>query len=344
MRIALVHSTGTLWLAGNPAVVERLHSSAGSLAITGHIGIQTDAFVRGLAVAHTDRGNLATTVSFSTSRQFATTPAAEIWSALYDSVQPRAGTLILDSTDGTYQFMAGCVVQPPTRQVIGCSVQLHYQVVGGLLGTVAYASATIDPTGSDNALLFTAVAVGDSGNAITVQISAPTTNQVTTLTSLSGSSILVMPGDSARMLASGCSVTAANATNNYAGTYGGKAIWSTDSANSIVGGMFARAVLYYDTDRWRYKFHSGSAFTYAAEKVSSATLPAGLTGWTVTIGSGSPTLSAGASSAYQAMVACNISTSIAALVNIANAAGNSGFGAVAAVALTPLTGGAGVLP
>ena len=345
MRIALVHSAGTLWLAGNPALVERLHSSAGNLGISGKIAVQSNPYVNGAAQDHTDRGNLATTVSFSTSRLFSTTAAAEIWGALYDSSQPRVGTLVLDTQDGNHQFMAGCVVMPPTRQVIGTSVQLHYQVLGGLLGTVTPASITLDPGGSNNAILFTAVTAGSAGNSLTVQIMVPAAATATTAAAVSGTAIWITPGDSARMILSGSMSPAPPASIlPYAGVVGGMAMWSSDGSTLILIGTPARAIIYYNTDRWYAKWGVSGAWTYVAYKVSSATSPAGLTGWTVTTGTTSPTVTAAASDANQATNACFAAAPVLALVTAVNAPGNDGSGVISAVAATHLAGGAGVLP
>jgi hypothetical protein len=168
MRAALIHSTGTLWLAGNPATAERLHSSAANLRIEGRTALQQDARVRAAATLHIDRGNLATTVSFDTSRIFSTPAEAEVWSGMYDTANPRTGTLVLASISPVNEsllFFHGAVVQPPRRQVIGCSVLLGYEV---LCGAAEYSTVTIGGTAlfdtgvpADGSLLY-AGTIGDT--------------------------------------------------------------------------------------------------------------------------------------------------------------------------------------
>lgn len=145
MRIALLQptSTTTLWLAGDPSKNEREHSSAGDVRINGQTLVQWNQCVRATAGVPIDRGNLETTLTFTTARIFTTVAAAEVWSATYDSTQLRTGDVVLMSPAATaltssYILMAAAVVQPPTRQVIGCSVLLSYTILGGLLESHAF--------------------------------------------------------------------------------------------------------------------------------------------------------------------------------------------------------------
>lgn len=139
MRIGIKVGSVTTWLAGDPAVGEHAHSSASDLRIAATAQKQTDRFVRAAAAKERDRGNLSTTVSFSTTRKFSTPQTAELWAADYDSAFPRAGTLVIQTTapggTGTSRYMADTVVDPPTRQIIGCSVLLTYSATGGAITT-----------------------------------------------------------------------------------------------------------------------------------------------------------------------------------------------------------------
>jgi len=345
MRIALVHSTGTLWLAGDPALAERSHSSAGGFRIIPRINVQEDGFVNGSEMTHTDRGNLAATLSFGTSRQFATPAAAEIWSAMYDSVMPRAGSLLLQSIEGStasYAGYFGCVVQPPQRQVIGCSVQLEYSVLCGLAESVTYATAILGSTGSDNAILFTAAFPGTSGNTPTVTIAGIASATAAVVVGVTGSAITITPAAKGVMTTSSItSPTAANKALYHAGTYGGKPAWSTDGINDITT-QGTRGICYYSTDRWLYQYCVSGSAVYVATKVSSAAFPDGLTGWTLIIGTGSPTVTATATTAAMAIAAVNASVDAAALVVASNVTGYSGLAIIAAVSLTHLTGGTGL--
>jgi len=127
----------TYWLAGQPAVNEREFSSVSGFRLTPAIAVQTISRVRAAAVEVLDRKNLQTTISFGTTRKFATAVGAELWSLDYDASHPRSGTLIFESPQPgggvSRRYMAGAVVQPPTRAVTGVSVDLSYTVTGGLI-------------------------------------------------------------------------------------------------------------------------------------------------------------------------------------------------------------------
>lgn len=135
MRVGIIIGEITTWLAGNPALSEREHSSVSDFRITPQINVQQKQTVRGAASSFSDRKNLATTLSFGTSRLFATAEAAEAWSLDYDQAFPRTGTLVMASVlpggGVRYRYMAGAVIQPPERIVTGCTVQLRYVIVGG---------------------------------------------------------------------------------------------------------------------------------------------------------------------------------------------------------------------
>ena len=89
---------------------------------------------RAAGIALRDRGNLAETVSFTTSRKFATTDEADEWSATYSAVFPRTGYLDLyNESDEIIARLDNAIVQPPLRTVIGVSVQLSYTVIGGAM-------------------------------------------------------------------------------------------------------------------------------------------------------------------------------------------------------------------
>lgn len=137
MRIGLLTDGILRWLAGNPDLGERSFSSASDFRMTPKINIQTDQFLRGAAVRVRDRKNLATTITFGTTREFPTVWAAENWVLDYEATQPREGQLILESQMGggavVRRYLANAVVEPPDRQVIGVSVILKYTIQGGAI-------------------------------------------------------------------------------------------------------------------------------------------------------------------------------------------------------------------
>jgi len=139
MRIALLASNAvTYWLAGQPGVSERVHSSSAGLHITAKIQVQEDNLVRSPNAIPYDRQNLLTTISFGTTLQFDTTDEAEAFALDYDQNTPRTGTLILQTeipggSTVAQRYMPGAVVHPPNRAVTGTSVTIQYTVVGGAI-------------------------------------------------------------------------------------------------------------------------------------------------------------------------------------------------------------------
>jgi hypothetical protein len=134
MKIALRYEDTDHWLAGEPGVAQAVHSSAGDLRINGQINIESQARVRAAAMAFRDRGNLSQDISFSTWRKFGTTQEAEEYSTTYDAVMPRTGYLDLYNEAGEpIARLVNAVVSPPQRVLMGVSVQLAYQVVGGAM-------------------------------------------------------------------------------------------------------------------------------------------------------------------------------------------------------------------
>lgn len=137
MRVALRVGGITTWIAGQPLVSERDFSSVSDFRVTAGINVQTDARVRATSVRTQDRKNLATTLTFGTTRKFASAVEAALWSLDYDNTMPRTGTLILEtplSGGGvSRRYMEAAVIRPPQRVVTGVTVELSYAVEGGLI-------------------------------------------------------------------------------------------------------------------------------------------------------------------------------------------------------------------
>lgn len=139
MRVGLKNGGVTVWLAGNPALSEREHSSVSDFRVNGEIVTQENRFLRAAAASFVDRLNLATTISFGTSRLFASADEAEAWALDYDATAARTGTLVMVSQMAggglKYRYMAGAVIRPPEREVTGCTVRLRYTAQGGKILT-----------------------------------------------------------------------------------------------------------------------------------------------------------------------------------------------------------------
>ena len=174
MRISLKVGATIYPLAGAAGVSERTHSSAADFQLTPQAEKQIAEFVRGEYAKPLDRGNLLNVLTFRTTRQFATVAAAQLWCLDYAADFPSAGTLLFDAIapDGsvTRRQMRDTVIDPPRRSIIGATALLDYQVQGGVIevGALAYASVTINPTGADNSILYTATIAGTVGNSISI--------------------------------------------------------------------------------------------------------------------------------------------------------------------------------
>lgn len=206
--------------------------------------------------------------------------------------------------------------------------------------SVAAAALLINPSGTDNSFTLTAVETGAGGNNISGQIASSAASHLTAV-AVSGNAITVTPGTKARMTVSGTTPAVAATllwAADYAGVSGGQ-LYTSDGVNNYGGGA-NRTALYRDATTW-YLWHwdDSNNMDYTATKVSSNTTPEGLTSWTVTLGSGSPTIAAAVSSAAQCISAVNADASAADLV-LAAASGTV-TGAVASVAAAFLTGGVG---
>lgn len=155
MRIALRYSSTLYPLAGEAGVSERAHSSAADVQISPAIIVQADARLRSAAILHRDRLNLATTISFSTTRQFDSVREAEVWARRYDGDFPRTGDLVCDSYDPvsalTYRDeYADAVIEPPVRTLMGATVMLRYTARCGAItevGAVETIPDSLDITG-----------------------------------------------------------------------------------------------------------------------------------------------------------------------------------------------------
>ena len=142
MRVMIMTKGGRhVWLAGNPALNERVHSSVADFRKVSTIDKQEGHFIRAAQVKLWDRQNVKTTLSFSTTRKFGTVPAAEEWMLDHEASYPRTGTLVLESilAGGAIvrRYMGGTVVNPPELSHEGVSVLIRYTAEGGIITTTA---------------------------------------------------------------------------------------------------------------------------------------------------------------------------------------------------------------
>lgn len=135
MRISLKVGATVYPLAGQAGVSERTHSSAGDFRISAQSQQELILRVRAATAKMVDRGNLATTITFSTSRVFPTAAEAFLYTLDHDGALPRAGTLIMETakpSGAAYsRYLMDVVISPPSRRVVGCTALLDYTATGG---------------------------------------------------------------------------------------------------------------------------------------------------------------------------------------------------------------------
>lgn len=226
------------------------------------------------------------------------------------------------------------VVANLTKSTNTFTLDVQAGTFSGTAETVA--TATINPTGADNSILWTAVAGwGGVGNDITVTYAAAVASQATTLCAASGYAITVTPGAKARMTIAGTLYAGPGATNArtfstllYAGVTSTKAVFTGADADTVG----------WDGSKFTLTHHSGGAWT-STDAVATPDL---VTTWTGVGGAnGTPVVSAAISSAAQAITA-GVADAATAFLAVPSASGTV-TGAVAAVTATNLTNGTGTI-
>ena len=139
MRIGLQNGGTTQWLAGEPGVSERVHSSARDYTLTGERQLEVVPFVKGLVTRQFDRRNQSNEVTFGTTRTFSTADLCFLYTLDYLADIPLTGTLVLqiDTPNGGYKtrLIANAVMQRPEMDAVGVSLALDYTVTGGAITT-----------------------------------------------------------------------------------------------------------------------------------------------------------------------------------------------------------------
>jgi hypothetical protein len=202
------------------------------------------------------------------------------------------------------------------------------------------ATAIINPTGSDNSVLYTANVAGAAGNDITVTYATPAASAETAV-AVSDKAITVTPGDRARMIITAVSDVEVDGQElAYQGEGANGKVWATDGITDPTGvAPSGDGVLLY-TD----SASSCSLFLYESSIITKQWADFTPSAWpdgdALVAGTGAvddASVNAGISSAAQVIAAVNANTDAAALV-LAAASGTV-TGAVAAVTATALTGG-----
>lgn len=136
MRVSLIVGSKRHHLAGQPGVSERVHSSAGNYRKVANSAVQVSALFRARAVKSYDRGNLQTTISFSTTRKFSDAAEAMAWGHDHELDYPREGTVVVEGQRGNgsviARYMKDAVVSPPEIQYLGATLIIFYTITGGI--------------------------------------------------------------------------------------------------------------------------------------------------------------------------------------------------------------------
>lgn len=137
MYISLLVGATTYPLAGEVGVSERVHSPAADLRIEPQAEQQLISRLRATTATVVDRGNLANTITFTTTRKFLTPALAAAYALMVETSIPRSGTLIMQAPgEGGWLSeyrMAGAVIAPPRRNTSGATVFLEYSITGGAI-------------------------------------------------------------------------------------------------------------------------------------------------------------------------------------------------------------------
>lgn len=129
MRITFHTSGGSYPLAGQWPLSEREFSGVVDFQISAEHVAESVMRVRAPLAKMNHRGNLATTISFSTRRVFANHAEALIYAADRDADTPRTGEMMCWTEAGARHLQDACI-SPPRHEVDGCTVRMDYVATG----------------------------------------------------------------------------------------------------------------------------------------------------------------------------------------------------------------------
>jgi hypothetical protein len=209
--------------------------------------------------------------------------------------------------------------------------KLTLEVVGSAPNNGTVASITLNPTGSNNDIKITAAIAGTAGNSLTAAIVIDATTDRTQLTvAKGGNAITITSGDKRRMVVTGALSPDLTGSFVYNGEASGRASYAISSAPTKQA--------YWTSGSNKWTLASLLDIGNRWESSQDVATPDLVTSWTA-VGSatGTPTVTAAAATATQAIAAGNAALD----ETFENGAGSDGSGAIAAVAATAFTGGAG---
>ena len=260
---------------------------------------------------------------------------AEINAALTGDTASIPAILELEFVDTGVRTSSQTIACVINNDVIKGSETGPTDVTTGTPVNGAYATVTMDPTGSNNSVTYTSIAQSSSANSISIAYASPAAAALTTV-AVTGSAIVVTPATKANLTATGTTpAMAACAAVVYAGCGLGY-IYSSDGVASYGSGP-SRAAYYNDGSKWLFwQWDGSSSLVVAGYSTTNAATPDGLT-YVLTTGTGAASITASTTTAAQVIAAVNAAPAAAALV-VATAFGTV-TGAVAALSPTYLSGG-----
>lgn len=186
MRISLKVGAALYPLAGQAGVDERVHSSAGDFQLHAQAARTVLQRVRAASAPSVDRGNLQTTISFSTSRLLASAAEAFLYCLDHDRSFPRAGTVVMEAVGITggisKRWLLGAVFDPPQRRAVGCTALLSYTVTGSEIVIPSLViSGIATPSTANGTVLPAPLFMGKqawSTNGLAVNAASPPAGQV----------------------------------------------------------------------------------------------------------------------------------------------------------------------
>ena len=206
--------------------------------------------------------------------------------------------------------------------------------------TVTTASATLEPAGENNSILFTAVQAGPAGNDITVTIQEPG-NFADIQIVVTGTNIAVTPP---RLVSvSGTLNPDAAVVLKYGGVVGGMDFWTSDgNLNVTILNVYPYQMIVPSEEDgfWTLTYYEDQFTPYNWTSTDVPDLVQDSTGWAASPpATGIPSFAEITATAQEIIDAVNADESASLLVTAANGSGSDGTGQIAAVTATNLSGG-----
>jgi hypothetical protein len=131
MHIRLTDGTNSSTLAAGSARALGVPIGPSALRISGPITAQAQPRLRAPATRFRNRGNMQTSIAFTSYFEFSTIAHAEIFALSYRTDVQREGSLIMRVEGGGESVVADCVLTDAAVTHTGVTVRVDYSIVGG---------------------------------------------------------------------------------------------------------------------------------------------------------------------------------------------------------------------